>query len=112
MPTATRTTNAPRKEDGKSTVASEGRILVADDDASILRLCSELLRSAGFEVDEAADGAAAARLLKGSTFDAIVSDIAMPNMNGLALLKHVRERDPRLPVVLMTGFPAVETAVK
>jgi EAL domain-containing protein (putative c-di-GMP-specific phosphodiesterase class I)/ActR/RegA family two-component response regulator len=88
------------------------RILLADDEESLLRAIERLLKRAGHEVETAQDGAAAIEKLKSGTFDLVVSDITMPGMNGIELLKHVREYDPDVPVLMMTGTPDVTTAVR
>src|SRR5262249_48906179 len=71
-----------------------------------------ILTSAGFTVTLAHDGKEAALAARASSFDAILSDIAMPGMNGIALLRSVREYDLDVPVILITGGPAIESAVE
>ena len=93
-------------------VRSQGRVLVVDDEEALLRLIGRMLTAAGYEVATAADGGRAAELLTGATFDAVLSDIDMPKMNGIQLLQAVRQRDLDVPVVLMTGNPDVKTAVQ
>jgi EAL domain-containing protein (putative c-di-GMP-specific phosphodiesterase class I) len=87
------------------------RLLLADDEAELLQGYARLLAVAGYQVDTAKDGKAAIELLKKNEFNAVISDISMPGMNGLELLRAVREYDLDVPVILMTGGPAVETAV-
>jgi EAL domain-containing protein (putative c-di-GMP-specific phosphodiesterase class I) len=91
---------------------SRGLVLLVDDEPTIVRGFARILTSAGFSVQIAHDGREAADLARGMSFDAIVSDIAMPEMNGLQLLRSVREHDLDVPVILMTGGPAVESAVQ
>jgi EAL domain-containing protein (putative c-di-GMP-specific phosphodiesterase class I) len=86
--------------------------LLVDDEPTIVRGFARILTSAGFSVQIAHDGREAAELARGMSFDAIVSDIAMPEMTGLQLLRSVREHDLDVPVILMTGGPAVESAVQ
>jgi len=88
------------------------RILLVDDDAAILRAYAKTLEAAGFTVDKAADGAEAAARFKVSRYDVIVSDISMPGMTGLELVRAVREFDLDVPVVLVTGDPSLQTAIK
>jgi EAL domain-containing protein (putative c-di-GMP-specific phosphodiesterase class I)/ActR/RegA family two-component response regulator len=88
------------------------RVLVADDDDALLRMHARALASAGYRVETAPDGLAAARELDSMSFEVIISDIDMPGMNGIQLLERVRTRDLDVPVVLMTGSPAVGTAIK
>jgi EAL domain-containing protein (putative c-di-GMP-specific phosphodiesterase class I) len=89
-----------------------GRVLIADDEPMLLRGLSRVLSRAGFDVVTVSDGRQAADLLTTQEFDAIVSDISMPGMNGIQLLRAARERDLDVPVLLVTGAPAVETAVE
>jgi EAL domain-containing protein (putative c-di-GMP-specific phosphodiesterase class I) len=91
---------------------TRGRILIADDEPMLLRGLDRVLTRAGYEVITANDGQQAAELLTQLEFDAIVSDISMPGMNGIQLLRRARERDLDVPVLLVTGAPAVETAVE
>ena len=89
-----------------------GKVLVVEDNTAILGIVSRILREAGCEVREAHDGREAMALLTGHDFDTIISDISMPGMTGIELLRTVRERHLDVPVVLMTGDPSFETAVQ
>ena len=89
----------------------ESRILLVDDDEGVRRNYAKLLQRLGFVVEAAADGQQAVELLVGGSFDAIISDLAMPKMSGLEFLRAVRQHDLDIPVVLMTGAPGLETAV-
>jgi EAL domain-containing protein (putative c-di-GMP-specific phosphodiesterase class I)/ActR/RegA family two-component response regulator len=88
-----------------------GRVLVVDDEQALARAIGRMLTAAGYEVAIAADGIKAMDLLGTATFDAILSDIDMPGLNGVRFLQAVRLRDVDVPVVLMTGNPDVRTAV-
>jgi EAL domain-containing protein (putative c-di-GMP-specific phosphodiesterase class I) len=92
--------------------AARGAVLLVDDEAAIARGYARILTSAGFAVDVAEDGREAAGIAREKSFDVIVSDIAMPEMNGLELLHAVREHNLDVPVILMTGGPAIESAVQ
>lgn len=74
-----------------------GTILVVDDDESVLLATSRLLARAGHKVIEARNGREATGQLSRETFDAVLSDIGMPEMDGIALLRAVRERDGDVP---------------
>jgi EAL domain-containing protein (putative c-di-GMP-specific phosphodiesterase class I) len=95
-----------------SDAASRGLILVVDDEPSIARAYARTLSAAGFSVETANDGREAAAAARDRSFDVIVSDIAMPEMSGLELLRAIREHDLDVPFVLMTGGPAVDSAVR
>ncbi len=85
-------------------------ILLVDDDERVLVFLQRALDLNGAKVQVASSGAEALALLATQSFDAIVSDIQMPGMNGLKLLHAVREHDLDLPVILMTGNPDLKTA--
>lgn len=97
---------------GRVQVPTRGRVLLVDDDPTVLRSFSRSLRRAGFDVETAADGQTAVKRVDNETFDVILSDIAMPGMSGIQLLREVREHDLHVPVILVTGDPAVRTAVQ
>jgi DNA-binding NtrC family response regulator len=85
---------------------------VADDEIALLLLYKKALVAAGYAVDLANDGDQAIELVRLSEYDAILSDIAMPGMDGLELLRAVRQHDLDVPVVLVTGDPALATAMR
>jgi EAL domain-containing protein (putative c-di-GMP-specific phosphodiesterase class I) len=89
-----------------------GRVLVAEDDDQVRRPLMRCLLLAGYEVTGAENGRQAHELLSSAAFDAVVSDIAMPEIDGIQLLRMIRERDTDLPVVLVTGAPHVATAMQ
>ena len=92
--------------------APRGRILIVDDEPVQVRSIGRALRSRGYEVESASNGTDAVTKLLPDAFDVVLSDITMPGMDGIALLQFVRERNLDVPVVLVTGEPAVRTAVK
>jgi EAL domain-containing protein (putative c-di-GMP-specific phosphodiesterase class I) len=87
-------------------------ILLVDDDPAVLRAVGRSLRSRGYAVVTAQNGEEATRQIGENTFDVILSDIGMPGINGIQLLRQVREHDLNVPIILITGEPAVETAVQ
>jgi EAL domain-containing protein (putative c-di-GMP-specific phosphodiesterase class I)/ActR/RegA family two-component response regulator len=88
------------------------KLLLVDDDAAILRSYKNALGLRGFAIETASTGKEAVERLTGSPFDVVVSDITMPEMTGLEFLKHVREHDLDVPVILMTGEPGLDSAVR
>jgi len=84
------------------------RVLVADDSPVVRELVTEILRSAGLHVEQAADGAAALESILQSEPDLLLSDVEMPRMNGFDLLAEVRRRSQRLPVVMLSTRGSVE----
>jgi DNA-binding NtrC family response regulator len=90
----------------------KGTILVAEDDRNLRRVLRAMLARDGYEVAEAPDGDAAASFLAARRADALISDIRMPGMDGLALFRHCRDRHPELPVILITAYGRIEDAVE
>ena len=86
-------------------------ILVVDDELLIRDLLYDFFTGQGWSISVAENGEKALEVLNEKQVDLILSDIKMPEMDGLTLASRVRESHPGLPVVLMTGFPSVETAV-
>ena len=86
------------------------RILVVDDEHSIRVSLREFLRDAGHEVDTAEQAGEAMEMLEAEDFDVVVSDIILPRITGVSLLKTIKETSPHVQVILMTGEPTVETA--
>jgi EAL domain-containing protein (putative c-di-GMP-specific phosphodiesterase class I) len=91
---------------------SKGKVLVVDDETILRRGIQRLLQAKGYEVITAEDGRKAHELFRTQAFDVVLSDIAMPGWDGIQLLRSVRDIDADVPVVLITGEPAVATAVK
>lgn len=88
------------------------KILLVDDEPSILNVLSVLLKTEGYEITPAQGGEKAIELLKNSQFDLMISDIRMKPVDGMQLLKTAREMQPGLSVLMVTGYGSVETAVE
>ncbi len=84
---------------------SGGRVLIVDDEASIRSSYTNALTDAGFEVVEAKGGKEALQRIEKDRFDLVITDIHMPRMDGLTLLRHVHALVPDVPVVLMLEGP-------
>src|SRR5438876_122748 len=97
----------PAAETG--TVVAE--VMIVDDEPITARGYARALTANGYKVTIAAAGREGADLARNKRFDAIVSDIAMPDMDGLALLRAIRETDLDVPMIFMTGSPALESAL-
>lgn len=89
-----------------------GRILLVEDDASFLRPLAELLRREGYQCHLAGDVPAARESLREAEVDLVIADIHMPGNCELEFVQHVAKAAPGLPVILLTGAPSVQTAVK
>ena len=86
-------------------------IIVVDDDERHCQLFAEVLSAAGFNTIPAYDGAEALAVLNSTGADMIVSDVQMPEIDGITLLRKVREQGESLPFILVTAYPAVRDAV-
>ncbi|MGK3960192.1 sigma-54-dependent transcriptional regulator [Sorangium sp. So ce118] len=88
------------------------RVLVVDDEASARSGLEKLLRQEGYAVDAAGDGVEALEVAAERPPDVVVTDLKMPKMDGVALLGKLREQDPALPVLVVTAFGDVSSAVQ
>ena len=88
------------------------RVLVVDDEKSIRIVLREFLRKDGHEVHVAEDVETAFRFLEDHEFDVVVSDIIMPRITGIDLLRRIHDRWPDIQVIMITGEPNVNTAVE
>jgi signal transduction histidine kinase len=95
-----------------SPAASGRRILVVDDDPDIRQLLMDRLSGYGYRVETAADGRQALRRLEQASYDGIILDISMPELDGLEVLQQLRKSCPRLPVVMVTASGLKERAVQ
>ena len=105
-------TNESGPMSGKPASRPLVKVLLVDDDEDIRRDYARVLRRANLNVSIAANGADALFQLELERFDVILSDISMPTMSGIELLKAVREQHLDLPVLLMTGSPTLDTAIR
>ena len=87
-------------------------ILAVDDEPSMRRLLEISLRQAGYQPVVAADGKEALQMIRNQTIDLVVSDLHMPSMNGLELLKNIRLENETLPFIMVTAQGEIKTAVE
>lgn len=88
------------------------KVLLVDDEASILSVLSVLLKAEGYEVVPVDNGEKALELIKSTAFDLMITDIRMRPIDGVTLLKAVREQRPSMSVLMITGYGTIETAVE
>jgi len=88
------------------------RILIADDEETFYESTADLLRREGYDCDCAPDGATAANMVRGERYDLLIADIRMPGNPELELVKEIAHADPGLPVILVTGYPALHSAMQ
>lgn len=98
------------------TVRPEGiarpRVLVVDDEESIRKLLSKMLAMAEYDVETAPDGRAGIERLRQQHYDLLISDLKMPNVDGLALIREARHLDASLPVLIITGYSSEQSAIE
>jgi DNA-binding NtrC family response regulator len=90
---------------------SRGRILIVDDEPDMLENVARVLGRAGHDCLTATDGARGVELLEAEHPDLVLTDLRMPGLDGMTLLRRAHELDPTLPVIVITGFATVESAV-
>jgi DNA-binding NtrC family response regulator len=87
------------------------RVLIVEDDDAVASLYRRVLTRPDYQLYRACDGDEAVSFVENTPFDAIVSDLAMPGMNGVALLKFIRNHDREVPIVIVTGKPELDSAI-
>jgi len=94
---------------------SNGRVLVVDDEPDIRKVVKMTLTKAGYDVIEAEDGEKAIEAIKEGDnpllLDVIICDIRMPKINGVEAINYFQQQYPRVPIIVLTGFPDMEMAL-
>ena len=88
-----------------------GRILLADDDRTFLHATADLLRKEGFECEAVSDGPAAIAKTADQECDLLITDLEMPGNADLQLVREIEAHGGGLPVIILTGYPSVRSAV-
>jgi putative nucleotidyltransferase with HDIG domain len=88
------------------------RLLIVDDEKSICDILSQYLQRLKYRVTTANSGEKAIQVLEGGDVDLVLTDIKMPGISGVDLLKWIRERSPGVPVLMTTGYPTLDTAIE
>ncbi len=92
--------------------APRAQILVVDDDKTMRDACHQILTRQGFQVEQAANARQGLGLLEGSSFDVILLDLVMPDLDGLETLKKIKSLDTDCEVIIITGYGSIPTAVE
>lgn len=87
----------------------KGNILIVDDEQIVLKSCEKILSPEGYSVDTATSAREALGLIDKNQYDLIVTDIKMPEMDGMEFMKHVRAKNPDVNIVVITGYPSQES---
>ena len=90
----------------------QSNILLVDDDSNAIQSLGDLLRSEGFHVLKANDGASGLKVLEKNPVDLVITDERMPDLTGIELLRILRQTNPLMPVIFLTGYGTVELAVQ
>ena len=110
-PRALRAVPSPSKA-SSAAPSSRPRILVVDDEAAIRELLAKTLALADYDVDVAPEGRTAVERLRGSSYDLLITDLRMPGVDGLSVIREARLFRPDLPVVIITGFSTETRAIE
>jgi DNA-binding NtrC family response regulator len=90
----------------------KGRILLVDDEEIVLRSCQRILRDGDYDIDVAREGISALQRVNEHDYDVMILDIMMPKMDGMEVLRRVKEARPEIEVIMITGLHEIGTAVK
>jgi len=91
---------------------AQPRVLVADDEESIREMLAQTLTLADYAVRTVADGQAAIECLRLEAFDLLITDLSMPRVDGLGLVREARRLHPQMPVVIITGYSTEAAAIE
>jgi excisionase family DNA binding protein len=104
----------PRPSSSRTATAPSGRprVLVADDEASVRDLLSKTLALAEYDVDVASDGRAAVDRLRMLAYDLLITDLKMPGVDGLTVIREARRLKADIPIIIITGFSTEASAIE
>ncbi|MBW2182614.1 MAG: response regulator, partial [Deltaproteobacteria bacterium] len=88
------------------------RILVVDDEKKMRHILQLMLEREGFKAEQAENGKVALAMLKEKRFDLVITDLKMPEMDGMSLLDEARKIDPDFPIMVITAYGTIENAVE
>ena len=94
------------------TADSRHRVLVVDDEEGIRDLLSRTLALAEYEVDTTADGLSALESIRNDGYKLLIADLRMPGMDGLTLIREVKQINPQLPIIIITGYSSESSAIE
>lgn len=89
-----------------------GKLLVIDDESIVRTSCKRVLSPEGYDVRVAANAFEGVKMLEEEKFDVVLTDLKMPDMDGISVLQTIKEKWPETQVIVITGYQTVDTAVK
>ncbi len=90
----------------------KAHILIVDDEADLRTLLRHILTAQGYQITDAEDGEEAIELIKRQKFDIALLDIQMPNINGIQVLKYIKDHSPQTKAVMLTGYADLKHAME
>jgi len=93
-------------------MTDKARILIIDDDQAILDSCGQVLKKEGYTVKLAKDGAEGLKLFTEESFHVVLLDLKLPGLNGMEILSRIKEENPEIPVIIITAYASIESAVE
>jgi len=88
------------------------RILVVDDEQTVRDLVAKTLTTADYDVDTASDGPSAVERLRSTEYDLLITDLKMPGMDGLSVIREARQRSSEMPIIVITGYSTEASAIE
>jgi len=88
------------------------KVLIVDDDEGVRQVLGQSLTEAGYRISSVESGEKAAAVVREETFDLVILDMVLPRVDGMEILKEITALRPEMPVVMITGYASVETAIK
>src|SRR5215470_11956722 len=102
--------DVPARAAGRSRVTA-GRVLVLDDEPDMVENCARILKRAGYQCLTSTDPQRALALVESERPDLLLTDLKMPGIDGMEVLRRAHETDPALPITVITAFATIESAV-
>lgn len=93
-------------------MTEKAKVLIIDDDEAILDSCTQVLEKAGYLIKTARDGEQGLKIFRSESFHVVLLDLKLPGPDGIEVLGHIKTENPETPVIIMTGYASVESAVE
>jgi excisionase family DNA binding protein len=107
-----RTQRADRSADEGQSIDARHKVLVVDDEEGIRDLLSRTLAMADYDVDTTSDGVSALESIRNDGYKLVIADLRMPGMDGLTLIREVKQINPQLPIIIITGYSSESSAIE